>query len=80
VATNLAHDGRHRKGDEFRPVIDVEPVDGVEQPDSRYLDQVFERFTAVSESASDVVGQRQTTFDYRLSLPPPLDRIHLEGG
>ena len=78
VSANLAHHGRHSERYELVTVVDVEPVDGVEQTNSRHLDQVLERLTAVSEPPSDVVGQRQAALNDRISVPLTLDRIRFD--
>ena len=58
-------------------VFDVESVDGVEQPNSRHLNQVFERLAAVPEAARDVVGQGQATLDDCIPLPQVLSRLRV---
>jgi hypothetical protein len=60
VPTNLAHHGRHSERQEVRPVVDVEAVDGVDQTESRRLDEIVKWFTPAAVPAGDVISQRQT--------------------
>jgi len=59
VPTNLAHHGGHSERQEVRPVVDVEAVHGVDQTESRRLDEIVKWFTAADVSAGDAISQRQ---------------------
>ena len=48
------------------------------KPDPSDLDEVLEWLTAVPETASDVVGQREAALDDRIALSPSLDRVCVE--
>ena len=56
VSANFAHHGRNGERQKIRTVLSVEAVHRLNQPDSCHLDEVFERFTAITEPACDVVG------------------------
>ena len=56
VPADFAHHGWNSERKEIRPVIGIEPVHRIEQPYSCHLNEIFERLTAVIETACDVVG------------------------
>jgi hypothetical protein len=78
VSANFAHHGRNGERQKIRTVLSVEAVHRLNQPHSCHLDEVFERFTAITEPACDVVGQRQTAFDDHNSLALVLNRLLIQ--
>jgi hypothetical protein len=74
VSANFAHHGWYGESQEICAVLGIISVDRLNQPHPRHLSEVFERFSAVSEPACDVVGQGQTAFDDHVSLAPVLGR------
>ena len=71
VPLDLADDRRGRVGRELDPALEVEPVDRLDQPDRRHLDQVVERLAAVAEPAGEVLDQRQVHLDQLVAGPWP---------
>src|SRR5215218_5014916 len=56
VALELADDGRGGVGRELHLPLQVEAVDGLQQPDGAHLDQVLQRLPAVAEAPEQVLG------------------------
>jgi hypothetical protein len=53
----------NREGAELRTVVRVEPFDGLDQADRRHLSEVFQGLAPATESAGQLPGQRQVSFD-----------------
>jgi hypothetical protein len=67
VALELADDGRRGIGRELDLALQVEAVDGLQQPDGAHLDQVLQRLAAVAEPPRQVLDQGQVQPDQLLA-------------
>jgi hypothetical protein len=74
VPADLAHHGRHGEVQKVCAVVDVDPIDRVEQADPGGLDQVVKWFAAATVSARNVMGQGQGALDDRFALTPEFPR------
>ncbi len=78
VPADLAADGGHREGEEVGAAVGGVPVDRVDQPDRRDLDEVVERLAAVGEAAGDVLGHRQEPAYELVAQPLPVRVVRVE--
>src|SRR5215211_7287428 len=67
VPLELADDRGGGVGRELHLALQVEAVDGLQQPDGAHLDQVLQRLPAVAEAAGQVLDQRQVQPDQLLA-------------
>ena len=58
VSSNLAHHGGNCEGDEIGSARGIETVDGVDQTETRHLNQIVVCLATTVESSGDVLGQR----------------------
>src|SRR5580693_5115049 len=68
----LSDNGRRRICRELDAAAEVEPVDGLDQPDRGHLGQVVEPLAAVPEPAGQVLDQRQVQLDQFAPYALPL--------
>ncbi len=71
VPLDLADDGRRGVGGELDGALEVEAVDGLDQPDGRDLHEVIERLAAVAEPPGQVLHQREVGLDEVIAQPRP---------
>src|SRR5260370_27429817 len=69
---DLPDDGRRGVGGELDAPAEIEPVDGLDQPDRGHLGQVVEPLAAVPEPARQVLDQRQGQLPHLPPAAPPL--------
>jgi hypothetical protein len=67
VAAHLAGHRRERVAGERRAMIGVEPVDGLQEPDARDLEEVVEAVAAVGVATRDEAGEAQVAADELLA-------------
>jgi hypothetical protein len=63
VPLELADDRWGGVGGELDVAVRVEPVDGLDQPDPRHLDQVVEGLPPAGEPASEILDQAEVRLD-----------------
>src|SRR5260370_29761661 len=71
---DLPDDGRRGVGGELDAAAEIEPVDGLDQPDRGHLGQVVEPLAPVPEPARQVLDERQAPLPApaAATLPPPV--------
>src|ERR1700733_5744930 len=63
VPLDLADDGGRGVGGELHAALEVEPVDGLDQPDGRDLGEIVKPLAPVAEPARQVLHERQVQLD-----------------
>src|SRR6202042_1984133 len=79
MALDLADNGRRRIRGEFHAALQVEPVDGLDQPDRRDLGQVIEPLAAVAEPAGQVPDPREGPLHQPAADAQPVGVVHRQG-
>jgi hypothetical protein len=86
VALDLAGDGRHGEGRELHLAIEIEAVDGLQQPDRGDLLEVVERLALVRVAPREAARQGKhpghellARLVVLLVVPPPQERTGLFG-
>ena len=59
-------------------MVDVEPIDGIDQTQTRNLNKVIKAFAPVAGPARDVIGQRQAPLNDGLALATMSARSKVE--
>ena len=77
----LAVDRRRRERRELQAPIGIEPLDRLEHPHERDLDQIVERLTPIRVATGQVRRERPVRLDQLVARPPvPSSAVLLELG
>ena len=68
VALDLAQDGRHRVARERDPALEVEAVDGLDEPQAGDLEEVVEGLLGALVAARQLARERQEALDEHLAV------------